>query len=71
MEHARNFAAIHADTYLKVSEDERRAALVEYALPINVEKLESDLRKYRIIMINGFLKVNCIKMVQLQGSYNC
>lgn len=56
VEHARNFAAIHADTYLKVSEDERRAALVEYALPINVEKLESDLRKYRIIYDKWFFE---------------
>lgn len=48
IDHARNFAAIHGDKYMHTSEEERRQALVEYALPLNIEGLERDLAKYRI-----------------------
>lgn len=48
IEHAKNFAAIHGDAYVSVSSEERRKALVAYALPLNVQGLEDDLRKYRI-----------------------
>lgn len=47
-ERAKEFALIHGDTYLKKSEDERRKALVDYALPLNIKGLEDDLLKYRI-----------------------
>ena len=48
VEHAKNFAAIHGDKYMSTTEEERRKALVEYALPINIDNLETDLQKYRI-----------------------
>lgn len=48
IDHARNFAAIHGDKYMHTSEEERRQALVEYALPLNIQGLERDLAKYRI-----------------------
>ncbi len=48
IDHAKNFAAIHGDKYMNTSEEERRAALVAYALPLNIEGLERDLAKYRI-----------------------
>ena len=48
IDHAKNFAAIHGDKYMHVSEEERRKALVDYALPINIKGLEDDLLKYRI-----------------------
>ncbi len=48
IDHARNFAAIHGDKYMHTSEEERRQALVAYALPLNIEGLERDLAKYRI-----------------------
>ncbi len=47
-EHARNFAAIHGDAYVNVAEEERRHALVAYALPLNIEKMKRDMAKYRI-----------------------
>ncbi len=47
-ERAQQFAEIHGDSYLEKSEEERRKALVEFALPMNVAKLKSDLEKYRI-----------------------
>ena len=48
IDHAKNFAAIYGDKYMNVSEEERRKALVVYALPLNIEGLERDLAKYRI-----------------------
>ncbi len=48
IDHAKAFAEIYGDKYMSVSEEERRAALVEYALPINIKGLETDLGKYRI-----------------------
>ena len=46
--HAKAFAEIHGDSFVEKSETERRAALVEFALPKNIEGLERDLGKYRI-----------------------
>ena len=54
IDHAKNFAAIHGDNYLKVTEEERRDALVKFALPQNIEGLERDLKKYRIVYDNWF-----------------
>lgn len=46
--HAKAFAEIHGDSFVEKSEEERRKALVEFALPKNIEGLERDLGKYRI-----------------------
>ncbi len=46
--HAKAFAEIHGDSYVEKSEAERRAALVEFALPKNIQGLHDDLLKYRI-----------------------
>jgi len=46
--HAKAFAEIHGDSFVEKSEAERRAALVEFALPKNIKGLEEDLGKYRI-----------------------
>ena len=46
--HAENFAAIHNDKFINCSEEERRKALVEFALPKNIQGLHDDLLKYRI-----------------------
>lgn len=46
--HAKAFADIHGDSFVEKSEEERRKALVEFALPKNIEGLERDLGKYRI-----------------------
>lgn len=48
IDHAQAFADKYGDKYMSVSEEERRKALVEYALPINIQGLETDLLKYRI-----------------------
>ncbi len=46
--HAKAFAEIHGDSFMKKSEEERRKALVDFALPKNIQGLKDDLAKYRI-----------------------
>ena len=46
--HAKAFAQIHGDSFVEKTEEERRAALVAFALPKNIEGLKTDLAKYRI-----------------------
>ncbi len=46
--HAKAFAEIYGDSFVEKTEEERRAALVEFALPKNIKGLETDLAKYRI-----------------------
>ena len=53
-EHAANFAAIHGNKYLSVDTDERRRALIEYALPLNIEKMKADMATYRIVYDRWF-----------------
>lgn len=48
IDHVVNFAEIHGDKYINTTEEERRKALVSYALPLNIEGLERDLLKYKI-----------------------
>ncbi len=48
IDHAAHFAEIHGDKYINATEEERRQALVAYALPLNIEGLERDLLKYKI-----------------------
>lgn len=48
IEHANNFFKLNGDKFVNANEADRRAALVAYALPINIKNLETDLLKYRI-----------------------
>ena len=52
--HAKNFFEINGDKYADSSSDERRKALVNYALPLNIQGLEDDLKKYRIVYDKWF-----------------
>ena len=54
IEHAKNFYDIHGNSFAEKSEEERRKALVDYALPLNEARLETDLLKYRIKYDNWF-----------------
>ena len=47
-DHARDFIDTYADKYLVTSVEERRKALVEYALNKNLERIKSDLSNYGI-----------------------
>lgn len=46
--HAKNFYDQNGSSYAEKTENERHEALVAFALPKNIQKLEDDLRKYRI-----------------------
>ena len=46
--HAKAFAEIYGDSFVEKSENDRRKALVEFALPKNIDGLKTDLEKYRI-----------------------
>ncbi len=48
IDHVTKFAEIYGDKYISATEEERRKALVDYALPLNIEGLERDLLKYKI-----------------------
>ena len=48
IERAEQFAEKYGREYLEKSEAERRAALVAFALPLNIEKMKRDMEKYRI-----------------------
>ncbi len=53
-EHAAAFSALHGDRYVHADPEERRRALVEYALPLNIEKMHRDMEKYRIVYDEWF-----------------
>jgi len=46
--HAKAFADIHGDSFVNTDEQTRRKALVDFALPKNIQGLHDDLLKYRI-----------------------
>lgn len=46
--HAKNYADLNGDKLVDLDSEERKKALVEYALPINIANLKRDLEKYRI-----------------------
>lgn len=54
IEHAYNFYKINGDKFVNTDEESRKSALVEYALPLNIDGLEKDLAKYRIVYDTWF-----------------
>lgn len=52
--HAKAFAEINGDKFVDADSEVRRQALCDFALPKNIEGLERDLKKYRIIYDNWF-----------------
>lgn len=54
IEHAYNFYKINGDKFVNADEESRKSALVEYALPLNIDGLEKDLEKYRIVYDTWF-----------------
>ena len=54
--HAKAYAEAHGDSLMALAEEERKAALVAYALPKNIEALKRDLSTYRIDFDVWFLE---------------
>lgn len=56
IERAKEFAEINGDKYLEASEEERRQALVDFALPKNISNMKDAMNKYRINYDTWFLE---------------
>ena len=55
-EHAEAFAAVYGDKYLHEDEAVRRKALVDYALPKNIDLMRENVAKYRIVYDKWFFE---------------
>ena len=53
---AKEYAADNGDALMRVSEEERRAALVGFGLPRNIAKMKADMEKYRVHYDRWFLE---------------
>ncbi|MGN0574598.1 MAG: arginine--tRNA ligase [Ruminococcus sp.] len=54
IEHAKNYLDQFGTGLAEASDEERKKALVDYALPKNIAGLERDLKKYRIVYDNWY-----------------
>ncbi len=54
IEHAYNYYKLYGNILVNKDEDERKRALTDYALPLNIAGLERDLKKYRIVYDTWF-----------------
>ena len=57
--HAEAFKAQYGDSFVNAEADELKKALVDFALPKNIEGLERDLKKYRIVY-DGWFKESTV-----------
>ncbi len=55
-ERAAEFAKEHGDSYVGADPEELKKALVDFALPKNIAKMQSDLKKYGIVYDEWFLE---------------
>ncbi len=62
LEHAKAFAEQNGDKYVKAVSDERKKALVAFALPKNVSYLRANMDKYRICYDLWFYESSLYKM---------
>ncbi len=52
--HAQNFADQYGDTFVGAESEVRRTALVDFALPRNIDKMHKDMDTYRIVYDEWF-----------------
>ncbi|TQI68693.1 arginine--tRNA ligase [Clostridium sp. KNHs216] len=55
-ERAAEFAKEHGDSYVGADPEELKRALVDFALPKNIAKMQADLKKYGIVYDEWFLE---------------
>ncbi|MBQ9551935.1 MAG: arginine--tRNA ligase [Clostridia bacterium] len=67
-ERAREFADVYGDKYMSASEDERRRALVAFALPKNIDSMHENLDKYRIFYDVWFRESSLYQSGELQDT---
>ncbi len=58
---SQQFFDIYADKYINVSQEVRKKALVDFALPQNIERMKQDMAKYKIIYDNWFYESSLYK----------
>ncbi len=51
---AKEFFDINGDKYIKGTLEERKRALVDFALPKNINRMKEDMKKYKIVYDNWF-----------------
>lgn len=51
---SRQFFDIYGDEYINKTDDERKKALIDFALPKNISRMQKDMEKYKIIYDNWF-----------------
>ncbi|MCR4564384.1 MAG: arginine--tRNA ligase [Clostridiales bacterium] len=74
-ERAKQFAEIYGDEYMNKSEEERRKALVDFALPKNIALMKENMSKYRIVYDTWFMEStlhngeieDCINILKKNG----
>ncbi|MBQ9516020.1 MAG: arginine--tRNA ligase [Ruminococcus sp.] len=66
-ERAEEFAAIHGDSYVTKDSAERKAALVDYALPLNIDRMQRDMAKYKINFDRWFMESTLHESGEVKG----
>ena len=56
IDRAKEFNAVYGDKYLNADSAARKAALVDYALPLNIERMQRDMAKYKISFDRWFME---------------
>jgi arginyl-tRNA synthetase len=64
IEHAKGYYDAHGDELMKISDEDRANTLSAYALPLNIEKLKSDLKRYGIEYDRWFFESSLDKAVE-------
>ena len=67
-EHAAAFAAEYGDQYVDADAAQRRKALVDFALPKNIDKMHRDMEKYRIRYDQWFLESTLHESGEVQAT---
>ena len=70
IERAKEFAAVNGDKYMSVSEQERRQALIDFALPKNIAAMKENMAKYRINYDTWFLESTLHNDGELEETLN-
>ena len=70
IERAKEFAAVNGDKYMSASEQERRQALTDFALPKNIAAMKENMAKYRINYDTWFLESTLHNDGELEETLN-
>ena len=70
IERAKEFAAVNGDKYMSASEQERRQALIDFALPKNITAMKENMAKYRINYDTWFLESTLHNDGELEETLN-